>query len=378
MSRSRFVLLAMALIAGLVLISPSGCLADAASDLAEAEAEQASAASEVAAAQRTVKQAEAALSPVAAKAEAADQALLDEEDRVEQVKEGLVSERRAAAQEIEAGEAAYDDEKSSHDATAGIGIAIALLSIGLAAGAFAYSKFRKWPFSRSLTQALAGALALVFIGGIVLAVAAPSPSRPEFSKETLELADQAKGDPADPATPALLAAEAKAERLKEKAQPLDTAQERAQRQLEKAEGAAEGVESKLTSAEQNVHAAEKEIAHLEAIAEEETRFREEATTIDYKQLIKNPDAYKGEKVVYTGQVLQIQEYGGLGFMLLSVTDEGYGFWTDNIWVDFEEHTEVAEEDIITVYGKITGSEEYETQIGGSTYVPKMRAKYIDE
>jgi len=65
-------------------------------------------------------------------------------------------------------------------------------------------------------------------------------------------------------------------------------------------------------------------------------------------------------------------------MLLSVTDEGYGFWTDNVWVEFDEPTEAAEEDIITVYGKITGSEEYETQIGGSTYVPRMKAKYIDE
>ena len=65
-------------------------------------------------------------------------------------------------------------------------------------------------------------------------------------------------------------------------------------------------------------------------------------------------------------------------MLLSVTDEGYGFWTDNIWVNFTEPIAAAEEDVVTVYGKMTGSEEYETQIGGSTYVPRMNAKYIDE
>lgn len=107
--------------------------------------------------------------------------------------------------------------------------------------------------------------------------------------------------------------------------------------------------------------------------------RATASTIPYNQLKKNADRYRGEKVVYRGQIFQIQEsnYGG-GIMLLSVTDEGYGFWDDNIWVNYNGHIRSAEDDIITVYGTITGSKTYETQIGGSTYVPKLRAKYIDE
>ena len=65
-------------------------------------------------------------------------------------------------------------------------------------------------------------------------------------------------------------------------------------------------------------------------------------------------------------------------MLLSVSDQGYGFWDDNIWVNYEGHISGAEEDVITVYGVITGSKSYETQIGGETYVPRMRARYVDE
>jgi hypothetical protein len=65
-------------------------------------------------------------------------------------------------------------------------------------------------------------------------------------------------------------------------------------------------------------------------------------------------------------------------MLLSVTDEGYGFWDDNVWVNYEGSVAGAEEDIITIYGRMTGAKSYETQIGGQTYVPRMQAKYIEE
>jgi hypothetical protein len=34
--------------------------------------------------------------------------------------------------------------------------------------------------------------------------------------------------------------------------------------------------------------------------------------------------------------------------------------------------------ILTVYGTVTGAEEYDTQGGGSNYVPKIKAKYVDE
>jgi hypothetical protein len=133
----------------------------------------------------------------------------------------------------------------------------------------------------------------------------------------------------------------------------------------------------LASAKRQYKAAYAVVAREEKVVAEETSFKEEATAIDYDQLIKNPFHYVGEKVVYTGQIFQISE-GFEDFMLLSVTDEGYGFWDDNVWVTGFGHIDGAEEDIITVYGIVAGAEEYETQIGGSTYVPKIRAKYIDE
>ena len=65
-------------------------------------------------------------------------------------------------------------------------------------------------------------------------------------------------------------------------------------------------------------------------------------------------------------------------MLLAVTNEGYDFWDDNVWVEYDGTIEGAEEDIITVYGVVRGEQSYETQIGGETFVPKVEARYIEE
>lgn len=119
-----------------------------------------------------------------------------------------------------------------------------------------------------------------------------------------------------------------------------------------------------------------EIAALRAKREQD--FRSAAETIPYSQLIKDPESFRGRKVRYYGQIFQIQQADGAGVMLLSVTDLGYDLWDDNIWVNYEGNIKGADGDMITVYGTMTGAESYETQIGGETYVPRMRAAYWDE
>lgn len=111
----------------------------------------------------------------------------------------------------------------------------------------------------------------------------------------------------------------------------------------------------------------------------EAAFKSSAQTVPYNQLKKNPDRYAGDRVKFTGQIFQIQEDGDSGgMMLIAVTDEGYGYWTDNVWVNYSRSIKSAEDDVVTVYGEIDGSRSYDTQIGGETYVPEMTAKYIEE
>lgn len=120
-------------------------------------------------------------------------------------------------------------------------------------------------------------------------------------------------------------------------------------------------------------------AEREAIAEQKRAdFINSTTSIAYAQLSKNPDRYSGTKVRYYGEILQIQEDALGGIMLLSVTDLGYDVWTDNVWVNYEGNIRSAEGDKLTIYGVVVGTKEYETQIGGQTYVPEIDARYIAE
>jgi hypothetical protein len=97
----------------------------------------------------------------------------------------------------------------------------------------------------------------------------------------------------------------------------------------------------------------------------------------YKQLDKNADKFAGQRVKFYGKIFQIQEDSVGGIMLLSVTDEGFDLWDDNVWVNYDHPIKSAEDDMVTVYGTVVGTKSYETQIGGETYVPDIDAKYIE-
>lgn len=113
-------------------------------------------------------------------------------------------------------------------------------------------------------------------------------------------------------------------------------------------------------------------------AREESNFKARATSISYAELEKSPGKHTGTDAVFTGQIAEIFEDGGEGVMRLQVTDQGYEIWTDDIWVDYEGTTSATRDDVVTVYGTMTGVKTYETQIGGERSIPEMSAKYIDE
>jgi hypothetical protein len=136
---------------------------------------------------------------------------------------------------------------------------------------------------------------------------------------------------------------------------------------------------KLTVAQERARRAAARARKLAQQQAARQTFINAAGSIPYKQLIKDPDSFRGKHVTFRGQILQIQQSGGFGgIMLLSVTDHGYDIWDDNVWIDYDHAIKSAEGDIITVYGTMTGSKSYDTQAGGSTFVPRMHARYVVE
>lgn len=102
--------------------------------------------------------------------------------------------------------------------------------------------------------------------------------------------------------------------------------------------------------------------------------------VSYKELSKSPDKYKGQRVRYTGKVIQIQEeQGGSGFLRLSVTPTEFGYsYDDIIYVSYTQPTDALQDDIVTIYGILSGAISYTSQAGYLITVPGMEAAVIEK
>lgn len=106
----------------------------------------------------------------------------------------------------------------------------------------------------------------------------------------------------------------------------------------------------------------------------EKDFKAQCKEIDFNQVNKNADKYKGEKFKATGQIIQIMEDDNGGQMRLALGD----YSSDVVYVTYEGNNKFVEDDYVTVYGYCDGEYTYESTIGASVTLPKIDAKYIDE
>lgn len=130
------------------------------------------------------------------------------------------------------------------------------------------------------------------------------------------------------------------------------------------------------------------IAEKERIAKEESIAAEKAaaeakeklgydTGITYDQLARNPDNYIGEKVKFTGKVLQVME-SDYKVTIRLATSKSY----DNvIYCTYSPDivsSRVLEDDRITVYGTSTGIISYEATSGRTVTIPGMQVDKIEQ
>ena len=108
-------------------------------------------------------------------------------------------------------------------------------------------------------------------------------------------------------------------------------------------------------------------------------------TIDFATLARNPDSYKGQKFVMTGEVIQVQEptFGKTVQLRINVTKKTYESidavnWTDTIFATVQipkGDDRILEGDIITFYGVCDGLYTYTSVLGQSVSLPKIDIDY---
>lgn len=103
-------------------------------------------------------------------------------------------------------------------------------------------------------------------------------------------------------------------------------------------------------------------------------------SLPFVDLARNPDNWKGTRLTYVGQVIQVIEpsHGETVTLRVNVTEDEYGWWEDTILatVDIPEGNDrILEEDIITFYGECDGLYTYESIFGEKISIPKIDIVY---
>ena len=107
------------------------------------------------------------------------------------------------------------------------------------------------------------------------------------------------------------------------------------------------------------------------------------TEIDYAELARNPDSYKGEYFTFTGEVIQVLEKGSRADLRVNVTPTttfGTTFYSDTIYVTVtlpESGDRILVQDIITIYGICDGLYTYNAILNTQVSIPRIDAAYWD-
>jgi hypothetical protein len=109
-----------------------------------------------------------------------------------------------------------------------------------------------------------------------------------------------------------------------------------------------------------------------------TAYKGSAASIPYNQLIKDPASMTGRVVSYTGQVFQYDSATTTSHLIVSVSNQGYGYWTDNMWIDLDPATgaNVYKDTVIQFWGTVSGAYTYETTSNGHLTIPEIDVRYI--
>ena len=116
--------------------------------------------------------------------------------------------------------------------------------------------------------------------------------------------------------------------------------------------------------------------------ESKKEYKESCEKIPYKSLARDPDKYKGKRVKFTGEVVQVIEstWGTSVTYRISVSKEDWGYSSDEIvyvtYTPGENESRILEDDIVTFYGESAGLTSYQSTLGGKITIPQVDAKYI--
>ena len=116
----------------------------------------------------------------------------------------------------------------------------------------------------------------------------------------------------------------------------------------------------------------------------ESAYKAQCRQMDYKELCRHPDKYKGTKVTVKVRVAQIVDANIFGTRKAWRTysdNSGYGFYDDEYYMldkRVSNAVKVLTDDIVVVYGEFTGLETVTRALTGTTdELPRIEVRFAD-
>lgn len=106
----------------------------------------------------------------------------------------------------------------------------------------------------------------------------------------------------------------------------------------------------------------------------------ECKTISYDSLARTPDDYKGERVKFSGYVVQVCSEARSSDYYSTYRVATSGKYNNVVYIRVDNYgsgTRILEDDYITFYGEYDGIYTYTTVMGSSLSIPQITVKYVD-
>lgn len=110
---------------------------------------------------------------------------------------------------------------------------------------------------------------------------------------------------------------------------------------------------------------------------DEASYKALCTGIDYRDLKKNPDAFRGRKYVAQGKVVQILESGGETHMRVKVTGSQWDVLEGIVYVIYTGPVSAYEDSVVKFWGDVQGSHTYTSVAGWTVTLPLVEARYVE-
>lgn len=103
-------------------------------------------------------------------------------------------------------------------------------------------------------------------------------------------------------------------------------------------------------------------------------------SLNYNEIARDPNTYKGQYYTFSGKVLQVMEgsdYGGTTTTVMRIATKGN--YDNVVYVTYERPNEdkrILEDDRVTVYGESVGLYTYTSTMGKSITLPEFTAEVV--